>query len=232
MMNMAIDRLAENLAGVKQRIERAALAVDRDPATVRLVAVTKYVDADVIRRLYKLGCRDFGESRPQALWEKAVELEDLDLRWHMIGHLQTNKVRRTLPCVSLLHSADTIHLLQKVDQESKRLDLVAQVLCEINISGDETKHGFSPDAIESALREIAELSNVRVRGLMAMASRQGGVERAEDDFRRMQELMADLKHFRIAGVELDELSMGMSADFEQAIAHGATIVRVGSVLFQ
>ena len=230
-MNPTFDKLAENYHAVLDRIRIAAERAERPQEDVQLVAVTKYVDHSVVRSLYGLGCRHFGESRPQVLWEKAEALEDCDIEWHMIGHLQTNKVKKTLPLVSLLHAGDSLKLLKTVDKEATDNGNPVDVLCEVNISGDESKHGFVPDSMSKSLAEISELKNVRVNGLMAMASLSGGAEQANRDFEKMEKLRDQLRPDAPSNVSLDMLSMGMSGDFEQAIAHGATLVRVGSVLF-
>lgn len=231
-MNLPIGQLAKNYQSVLDRIESAATAAGREPGDICLVAVTKYVDEEVVRQLYDLGCRHFGESRPQALWQKAESLKGLDIQWHMIGHLQTNKVRRTLPSLCLLHSGDSLKLLSLVNEEAERIETQTDVLCEVNISGDETKHGFTEEHLLESIESIGQLKHICVKGLMAMASRSGGVERAKMDFERMESLRQKLVDRQIDGVSMDELSMGMSGDFEQAIAHGATLVRVGSVLFE
>ena len=228
----SILRLEQNYRNVVARIARAADSANRDPADIRLVAVTKYVDASIVRMLYELGCRCFGESRPQVLWQKAKELEDLDIEWHMIGHLQTNKVRRTLPVISLLHSGDSSKLIEFVDSESSGQGITTDLLCEVNISGDPTKHGFTTEELRSSLDGIGSLNNIRIMGLMAMASRAGGSDQAKRDFEQMAEFRELLQKESPESISLNELSMGMSGDFEEAIASGATLVRVGSVLFE
>ena len=231
-MDVSIDRLSDNYFGVLDRIKRAASKAGREAGEIQLVAVTKYVESDVIRSLYKLGCRCFGESRPQALWQKAGELQDCEIQWHMIGHLQTNKVRRTLPTVSLFHSGDSLKLLESLNDESKRAGAVIDALCEVNISGDTTKHGFQPGQILDGLTAASKLECIRVKGLMAMASGTGGSTRARSDFEKMQSLRNELIDQVPGNISLDELSMGMSEDFELAIHCGATLVRVGSILFE
>ena len=231
-MNVSLEKLAENYHNVLKRIHHAAEQAGRDPMDVKLVAVTKYVDDSVVRSLYQLGCRNFGENRPQVLWEKADKLSDCDISWHMIGHLQTNKVKRSLPMIYLLHAGDSLKLLNAVNREANAKGVVADVLCEVNISGDGSKHGFSPDSMADSLTDISQMQNVRVKGLMAMASLTGGTERAGEDFQKLRRLRDQLQQVVPDNVSLSELSMGMSGDFEQAIDHGATLVRVGSVLYQ
>jgi pyridoxal phosphate enzyme (YggS family) len=199
---------------------------------VKLVAVTKYVHASVVRALVAAGCRELGESRPQELWAKSAELDDLSINWHLIGHLQRNKVERTLPLVSLVHSADSLRLIAAIDAAAAALGRDVPILLEVNISGDRSKHGFSPEEVSRVLPEVAGLARARVRGLMAMAGREGDVDSARRDFTRLRELRDRLLAELPAGMSLDELSMGMSGDFETAVEEGATIVRVGSALFE
>jgi PLP dependent protein len=247
------QRVAENLAAVRQRIAHAAKASGRDPGAVTLVGVTKYVSAAAAKALVEAGCLDLGESRPQELWAKAAELENLaaeespspgelrsppsttgegHVRWHFIGHLQRNKLRRTLPLLHLVQSVDSQRLLETIDEEAVRLDRRVDVLVELNVSGDTSKTGLPVDQLDRMLQTVARLTHVSVRGLMGMASLDGGPEAARRDFARLRELRDQAARNLPAGVSLDELSMGMSEDFEIAIAEGATMVRVGSALFE
>lgn len=231
-MPVSIESIARNVERVQSRIADAAAASGRKASDVRLIAVSKYVGADEIRALHQVNCKMLGESRPQALWEKAAALEDLDLQWHFIGNLQRNKVRRTMPLVTLLHAGDSVRLLNAIQNLGDELDRDFNVLLEVNISGDETKHGFAPDKIESSLEEIASLNRVHIKGLMAMASLSGGTSQANLDFEAMRLLRDRLQSNAPDTIELTELSMGMSGDFEAAIQHGSTMVRVGSALFE
>jgi pyridoxal phosphate enzyme (YggS family) len=232
MVRSAADRIADNLAAVRQRIESAAERSGRAPGAVRLVAVTKYVDPEEAAAIFEAGCHELGESRPQELWRKAEALSSHSIRWHLIGHLQRNKIRRTLPLVSLIHSADSARLIEALDEEAGLQTLRIPVLLEINVSGDPAKHGFEPTAIEPLLGELAQRRHVEVRGLMAMAGLDSDEDAARREFSLLRELRDRLRPNCPSGVSLDELSMGMSGDFEAAIAEGATIVRVGSALFE
>ena len=228
----AAERIAENLAAIQQRIEVAAARSGRAAADVRLVAVTKYVDASTAKMVVRAGCRELGESRAQRLWEKALALESSPARWHMIGHLQRNKIRRTLPCVSLIHSVDSEATLGAIDRIAGELQLRPNVLLEVNVSGDEAKHGLRPGDVAGVLESVATLSHVRVRGLMTMASAVGGVDVARNNFADLRALRDRVITSCPTNAALDELSMGMSHDFEAGIEEGATIVRVGSALFE
>jgi pyridoxal phosphate enzyme (YggS family) len=224
--------LKQNLAAVQARIAAAARRAGRSASDVTLVGVTKYVDVATACALFDAGCLDLGESRPQELWEKAAACNRPGVRWHLIGHLQRNKVRRTLPLVTMLHSVDSLRLLAEVERESAALHQRTRVLLEVNISGDATKHGFRPEETGEAMRAAARCDHLELRGLMAMASREGDVSAARDDFRRLRELRDRLRADAGPTMLLDELSMGMSGDFEVAVEEGATIVRVGSLLFE
>ncbi len=225
-------RLSDNLARVRQRIAEAAVRTGRLAQDIRLVGVTKYVDLETARALLAAGLRDLAESRPQELWKKAELLKELPIRWHCIGHLQRNKVERTLPFVSLLHSGDNLRLLEAVSAAAVKQGRVVETLLEVNISGDEAKHGFAGQELRSSLAAIAALPGIRVRGLMTMAALEGGSERARRDFAALRELQGKLRAECPPQIELAELSMGMSGDFVEAIEEGATIVRVGSALFE
>jgi len=227
-----LRQLRENLSRVRDQVAAAAQRSGRSPSEVRLIGVTKYVSVEIARELAAAGLADLGESRPQELWRKAEGLADLPVRWHMIGHLQRNKIRRSLPAISLLHSGDSLRLLEALDEECAAQQRRQDVLIEVNVSGDATKHGFPPSEVAAALPRIAELKNLRVVGLMTMAALEGGPERARRDFATLRELRDQLRSDLPAGIDLRELSMGMSDDFEQAIEEGATMVRVGSALFE
>lgn len=232
-MSDSVAIIAENLARIRGRIAEAAQRSGRRPDAVKLVAVTKYVDAATARLLVEAGATNLGESRPQALWSKAETMCDLpQVHWHQIGHLQRNKVRSTLPIVELIHSVDSPRLLDEIDREAKKLGRPARVLLEVNISGDEAKHGFGPGELPAALPQLAAHEHVEILGLMAMAHLEGGPAVARKDFAALRELRDRLATDAPRSVRLDELSLGMSADFEEAILEGATIVRVGSALFE
>jgi PLP dependent protein len=241
---MPARSVAENLARVRERIARAAERAGRSAGDIRLVGVTKYVDAAAAAELVKAGCHDLGESRPQELWQKHAEVESImgqgtgsaPIRWHLIGHLQRNKLRHTLPLVHLIHSVDSERLLSAIHEESHRENasqaLTAKVLLEVNTSGESAKHGLAPGSVAPILAKAEQWPGVEICGLMTMAALEGGPSVAARNFAMLRNLRDRWQESAPPSVHLTELSMGMSGDFEIAIAEGATIVRVGSALWE
>ncbi|HEY2894443.1 MAG TPA: YggS family pyridoxal phosphate-dependent enzyme [Pirellulales bacterium] len=231
-MNSLASQLGDNLARVRDGVARAAKSSGRGPESVTLVGVTKYVDAEAAAALVACGCLDLGESRPQELWSKAADMAELPVRWHLIGHLQRNKIRRTLPLVELIHSVDSRRVLAALEEEAAAANRTVNVLLEANITSDMAKTGLRPNEAEGALAWAAALEHVRIRGIMGMASLEGGDETARRDFVRLRQLRDQLSACCPPNIALEELSMGMSNDFEIAIEEGSTMVRVGSALFE
>jgi PLP dependent protein len=223
------DILKRNLAEVERRIAAACRKAGRARGEITLVAVTKYVDVEVTRQLFEQGVHDLGESRPQELWRKAVAVPEA--RWHLVGHLQRNKVERTLPIACLIHSVDSFRLLQEIEKEATRQQRDVELLLEFNLSGEEAKHGFRlHDEMDDVAELLATSESVRARGLMTMAALDSTPEQARPTFAALRQLRDRLAHK--LSVELPHLSMGMTNDFEVAIEEGATLVRIGSALFQ
>ena len=227
------ERLHENLESVRSRIASAARRAGREPSSVTLVAVTKRTPVELIAPLVACGVHDLGENYPQELWKKVEALGGLEgtVRWHLIGHLQGNKARKTLPLVRMIHAVDSLKLLQTLDELARDQADPPAVCLQVNTSGEETKHGWSPQEIPA-----------RRRGDRRLPADPGG--RPDDDGRARRDACGGPRVVRPAsgrpgtrsaiapGWRLPELSMGMSADFEEAIAEGATLVRVGSALFE
>lgn len=224
------SRIAENLRDVRQRINAACARRGSDSHSVQLVGVTKYTPLDRVRQLVRLGQTALGESRPQQLIERAEAL-DSGIEWHLIGHLQRNKARLVLPYASLIHSIDSLRLLKRVDQVAGEAGLKPRLLLQVNVSGERTKDGFPVAEIEQGWPDIAALKNVDLRGLMTMAPLTQDVGLVRNVFRGLRSLR-DRLAARSPGLPLPELSMGMSGDFEIAIEEGATIIRLGSILFE
>jgi PLP dependent protein len=222
-------KIADNVAGIRSRMADAAARSRRSADAVRLLAVTKYASIEAVRHVIAAGCHDLGESRPQQLWERADELADLPVRWHFIGHLQRNKTHRTLPLLSMMQSVDSPRLLASLEAEPLARPL--PILLEVNVSGDAAKHGFSPAELEVLFPTLPQHKNVTIAGLMCMAGLESDADATRREFASLRLLRDRLQPNCPPGVELKELSMGMSGDFEIAIEEGATIVRVGSALF-
>ncbi len=225
-------RLAANLNGVRDRIAAAARRSGRTAEHVRLVAVTKSVDVPVARALVELGQQDLAENRPQELWRKADAIPPNGVRWHLVGHLQRNKVRRTLPRTSMIHSVDSIRLAAEINRQAEQMDLYPIVLLEVNMSREPQKHGFAPEEMPRVLEELGGLSRLRIVGLMTMAAWDPDPQKARPAFAGLRTLAERLRSISPRNCELRELSMGMSHDFEVAIEEGATIVRIGTALFE
>ena len=224
--------LADRLAAVRARIAAACARANRDPAGVTLVAVTKTVSPRVVAQVAELGVLDLGENRPQELWRKAAELKHLPIRWHLIGHLQRNKVERTLPLVHLIHSVDSLRLFQAVAAEGKKRSQTPRVLLQVNASREGQKHGFDYEEVVRAEPDLVR-APVDIVGLMAMAAYSDDPEQARPTFRELRQFLDRLRReWNVTGHQLAHLSMGMSGDFEVAVEEGATLVRVGTTLFE
>jgi len=229
---MNAERIQSNLESVRGRIAAAACRAGRAEAAIRLVAVTKKSPPDWVRPLVACGASDLGENYPQELWRKAELLADLgsSIRWHLIGHLQTNKVKKTLPLARMIHSVDSLKLLHVLDQAAVGLADPPRICLEVNTSGEPTKHGWTPDQVLRDADAIAACRTIPVVGLMTMAAWGTTPQTARPSFIRLRQLRDLLQ--QKTGMVLEELSMGMSADFEAAIEEGATLVRIGSALFE
>ncbi len=232
--NMA-RRIADNWQAVLDDVQQAARAAGRDRADIQIVGVTKYVGVEATAALLAAGCHQLGESRPQQLWQKAEAAElGASVHWHLIGHLQTNKVRRTLQYRPTIHSVDSSRLLRAIDTEAAARQIEVPVLLEVNVSGDASKTGLPADVLEPMLAEHRRgresgAAGAQLRGLMAMAGWGSSAPEARRQFAQLRQLRDHLQ--RQTGIAFPELSMGMSGDFVEAIAEGATLVRIGSRLF-
>jgi pyridoxal phosphate enzyme (YggS family) len=225
------DRLAENLQQVTGEIAAACARAGRSPSEVTLVAVTKYAEPAWVRRLIDLGVRELGESRPQQLVERAEQLPP-DVRWHLIGHLQRNKVKPVLPHAALIHSVDSLRLLERISEIAAEQSRRPRVLLEVNVSGEAAKDGLPAAELLSQWDALQAVPDVEIAGLMTMAPLTDDPEDARPVFRALRQLRDDLAARAAPHVQLTELSMGMSGDFAVAIEEGATLVRIGSRLFE
>ena len=238
--------LAEKLDEVKDRIARACARKKRDPAEVTLVAVTKTAAPEQIREVLSLGIADIGESRVQQLTQRAAQLNEFisrrqvhgdagtmpdKIRWHMVGHLQRNKVKPLLPFVHLIHSIDSLRLAEELDAQAEKAGRKIPVLLQVNGSEEPQKHGVAVGAAVHLAEQIDTMPNLQLTGLMSMAAHETEEAKIRSAFSRTREVFEEMKWNKIGGTSLRHLSMGMSDDFEIAIEEGATLVRLGSVLF-
>lgn len=223
------DCISANLATVRESIQSACTRTNRPVDSVRLVAVTKYAELPWITALRRCGITDFGENRPQQLATR-TPIFDSSIHWHMIGQLQRNKVRTTLQNSGIIHSVDSWRLLNRIQLIASELNLKPKVLLEANVSGESAKAGFSPEDLRSESNKLVEFPNVDICGLMTMAPVVEMAEQARSVFADLRQLRDDLVD-QTSKLNIPELSMGMSGDFEIAIEEGATMVRIGSRLF-
>ena len=224
--------MKEGLEDTQQAIACAARRAGRDPSEVTLVAVGKTKPASMIQELYDLGVRDFGENKVQELTAKYEELPK-DIKWHMIGHLQSNKVKYIVDKVAMIHSVDSLRLAQVIEKEAvkKNVDHI-DVLLEVNVSGEESKYGMTPAEVEEQIDQFLQLERVKIRGFMTVAPFAEDPEEVRPYFKRLKQLSVDIQNKTIDNnIDVGLLSMGMSGDFEAAIEEGASFVRVGTRIF-
>jgi pyridoxal phosphate enzyme (YggS family) len=222
--------ISGNLHAVHERIDKAALKCGRDPRMVRLVAVSKTQPASAVQDAVEAGQLLFGENYVQEFREKSSSLPDV-IEWHFIGALQSNKVKYLAGRTKLIHSVDRISLARELDRQWEKTGQKCNILLQVNISGEATKSGTTVAEVIQLARDIARLPNLSIRGLMTMPPFFDQPERARPYFRELRKLSRTVADLKIPGVGMDELSMGMSGDFEVAIEEGATLVRVGSAIF-
>lgn len=227
-----IEQLRDNLAAVRLRIDQACQKAGRDPQEVRLLPVSKTHSADYLRLAYAAGCRMLGENKVQEAYQKWQELEDLtDLKWSIIGHLQTNKARYVARFASEFHALASLRLARTLNQRLAIEDRHLDVLVQINTSGEASKFGITPEQAPELISQLAQFPRLRVRGLMTLAIHSDNETAVRNCFIMLRELRDSLQKIAPEGMQLTELSMGMSGDFELAIAEGATIVRIGQAIF-
>jgi pyridoxal phosphate enzyme (YggS family) len=223
--------IAGNLDRVRDRIARAAQSAGRDPSAIRLVAVSKTFPADFVRVAAEAGHRDFGENKVQEALDKIAACRELDLRWHFIGHLQSNKSRKAASQFACIHSIDSAALLSKVDDAAAESGVAPQLLVQVDLGGEATKHGAHPDEVPAIFAAASRCRAARVVGLMTLPPYSTDPEFARPYFRRLREMATELRPQAPDPAMLSELSMGMSHDLEVAVQEGATIVRVGTAIF-
>lgn len=237
--------LAEKLDEVKARIAEACIKAKREPSEVTLIAVTKYAAPEQVREILQLGVRDLGESRVQVLTQRAAQLNEFlqrrqafgeggaieRVRWHMIGHAQRNKVKAMLPLVSLIHSVDSLRLAEELETQAAKMDRKVPILLQVNASEENSKYGVAVGAAVHLAEQIDSMPRLQLAGLMTMGPLDATEAQTRAVFARTREIFEEMRWHKIGGAGLRHLSMGMSSDFESAIAEGATMVRIGSSLF-
>ncbi len=226
-----MESIASNIEAIREQINSACIEAGRDPASVRLIAVSKTKPAELVREAFDAGQVEFGESYVQEFLEKYDDplLEGIPIDWHFIGHLQSNKIRSIIGKVSLIHGIDKLSTAEELSKRAVQNNLQVDYLLEVNTSGEASKYGMSPDDVLSEAESLFHLPNITLRGLMTIASPNKIM--AREEFRQLRLLLESLQNIAPDPSKLTELSMGMSGDFEEAIHEGATMIRVGSAIF-
>ena len=243
VLSSQLEIIKRNLSAVRERIDSAASAAGRKPESVRLISVCKYVDEQTTLDAIAAGCTMVGENRPQQIWSKHAAwqqslatanppVEAMDVEWHMIGHFQRNKVKKTLPLVDLIHSVDSLRLAEAIAAEAARLSVRKAILIELNVTQDRSKTGLVPEELGTVADFCCQQPSLELCGLMGMARLDGRDAEVERDFEMIREHSERLQSRIGTAATLKELSMGMSGDFEAAIRQGATMIRIGSSLFE
>ncbi len=228
--NQAAD-ISQRIGKIQERIHQAAKAAGRDPASVRLVAVSKTVPIETVRMAIDAGATIIGENYVQEAREKFLALPAHSARWHFIGHLQRNKAGTVVRIFDLIHSVDSIRLADELNKQAGKVNKVQSILVQVNLSGEKTKSGMPPEDTERVVRHISTLPYLSLQGLMTMPPFFNAPEKVRPYFKQLRLLRDRIKGLGIKNVRMDELSMGMTGDFEVAVAEGATLVRVGTAIF-
>ena len=222
--------VTESLKEVEKKVEEACKRAGRERSEVTLIAVSKTKPVEMLQEVYDTGVRDFGENKVQEMMDK-YEVMPKDIHWHMIGHLQRNKVKQVVGRVKRIHSVDSIRLAKQIQLESEKRNITSDILIEVNMAKEESKYGFMPEEVEEAIREISTYPNVKIHGLMTIAPNVSNPEENRVHFRNLHKLLVDINGKNIDNINMNELSMGMTGDYEVAIEEGATYVRVGTGIF-
>jgi len=225
-----METIKNNLEIINKKIKKAALKANRNPEEIKLVAVTKTATMGQIEEAINAGVKIIGENRVHDAKEK-YKILTAGIEWHLIGHLQTNKVKYAVEIFNCIHSVDSIKLAQEIDKRSKQFGKIMDVLVEVNVSGEESKYGIKPEEVKPFIKNISEFLRIKVRGLMTIAPIVKDKEEVRPYFRKLRELSKEIKSKNIENVKMDYLSMGMTKDFEIAIEEGANMVRIGRGIF-
>lgn len=222
--------ITENLEQVRKNIDEACRMAGRDPKEVTLIAVSKTKPVSMLKEAYDAGARCFGENKVQEIMDKHPQLPE-DIQWHMIGHLQRNKVKYIVDKVSMIHSVDSLRLAQTIEQEAAKHNVCVPVLLEVNVAQEESKFGLKMDEVLPLIETIADFPHIKVQGLMTIAPYVENAEDNRDFFRQLKKLSVDIEAKNINNVNMSVLSMGMTGDYQVAVQEGATMVRVGTGIF-
>ena len=225
-----MEIIKNNLRIINEKIKKAALKANRNPEEIKLVAVTKTVSIERIKEAISAGVKIIGENKVHEAKEK-YHILTADIKWHLVGHLQTNKAKYAVEIFDLIHSVDSIKLAKEIDRRSLQFGKITNVLIEVNVSAEETKYGIKPEEVESFLKDISQFPRIWVRGLMTIAPMVKDKEETRPYFKKLRELSKEIKSKNMKNVKMDYLSMGMTEDFEVAIEEGANMVRVGRGIF-
>ena len=228
-----METIKKKLEKINEKIKKAALKANRSPEDIKLVAVTKTATVEQIKEAISAGVKTIGENKVQEAKGKyqVLSADIAEIEWHLVGHLQTNKVKYAIEIFDLIHSVDSIKLAEEIDKRSLQFGIMTNILVEVNVSGEETKYGIKPEEVEPFLKEISEFSRIKVRGLMTIAPIAEDKEEVRPYFRKLRELSEKIENKNIKNVKMDYLSMGMTDDFEVAIEEGANMVRIGRGIF-
>lgn len=225
-----MEGIAQNIRQVESRIDAACSRSGRDRQDVTLIAVSKTKPVSMLMEAYDCGCRHFGENKVQELVDKYEQMPK-DIKWHMIGHLQRNKVKYVVDKAYLIHGVDSLRLAEEISKEAIKKNIIAHILVEVNVAGEETKFGTSGEEALALVRKISDLPSIQVEGLMTIAPYVENPEKNREYFKSLYQLSVDISGKNIDNVNMDVLSMGMTGDYEVAVEEGATYVRVGTGIF-
>ena len=222
--------VAENLAQVQKTINESCNQINRDPNEVTLIAVSKTKPVEMLKEAYDAGARVFGENKVQEIVDKYDQMPS-DVKWHMIGHLQRNKVKYIVDKVAMIHSVDSLRLAETIEKEAAKKAVIVPILIEVNVAQEESKFGLRPEEVLPLIEQIADFSHIRIKGLMTIAPYVDNAEENREIFRELKKLSVDIAAKNINNVTMSVLSMGMTGDYMVAVQEGATMVRVGTGIF-
>lgn len=225
-----MNTIRDHLNEVRENIQKSCEKAGRSPQEVTLIAVSKTKPLFMLEEAYEAGARDFGENKVQEILEKHPKMPE-DARFHMIGHLQRNKVKQVLPHAVLIHSVDSYRLAEQISQEAGKLGITAKILLEVNVAKEESKFGMMPEDVEEMAGQIAALPHLQIEGLMTIAPFVDDPEKNRPVFRKLYQLSVDIKKKNIDNVNMGVLSMGMTGDYQVAVEEGSTMIRVGTGIF-